>query len=138
MSELKTVSRKSFRIAFSGGPCAGKTSIKNSIIDLLSPNFVVSFLPEVGELTSKAGIDIYGYYHTPESTHNFLVRQTKIQIDLEDYFLSFVPHGPRDQIVISDRGSVDAWAWVSEDQKINSLKELNLSERQIRDDRYDW
>lgn len=129
--------RRVFKVALTGGPCAGRTSLRQILFERFCAKFLVIFVPEVGEISRDGGLPLESLIGSDEAVLNFLVNETRMQMSLEDYFVNSSNYAKKDVILVCDRGCADNWAWATKEQINRSLSELKLTETQVRDERYD-
>lgn len=108
--------KKIKRIVFTGGPCAGKTSI----IELICRKYPQIFVPvpEAASILYGGGVPRLkqkdAIIHTQRAIY-FLIKE------LEDMYEKLYPN----KIQLCDRGTLDGIAYWPEDEKIDFLKSLN-------------
>ncbi len=125
-----------FRIALTGGPCAGKTTALARIIERFSDlGYLVYALPETPTIFSNVSIN----FLTPDKQYFYNIEKAvlKYQIQMEDTFLELARTAPKPVIIIADRGTMDISAYMEPTIWQALLDELGLSEVKLRDARYD-
>jgi CYTH domain-containing protein/thymidylate kinase len=130
------MNNKITKIVLTGGPCAGKTTALSKIIERFSDlGYLVLALPESATLFSLAGVNFLTgdkkYFYTMEKS------LLSFQIRMEEHFEEIAAESGKPAIVICDRGLMDVSAYVQPETWQALLDELNLSEVQARDKRYD-
>jgi CYTH domain-containing protein/predicted ATPase len=130
------MSTKLTKIVLTGGPCAGKTTALSRIIEKFSDlGYLVLALPEAATLFNQAGIN----FLTGNKDYFYAIEKALLtfQTDMEDHFETLARASGKPVILICDRGIQDVSAYLSPDAWQALLDELNLSEVQVRDKRYD-
>lgn len=125
-----------FRIALTGGPCAGKTTALAQIISQFSDlGFLVYALPETPTIFGNASIN----FATPDKQYFYNIEKAvlKYQIMMEDTFLDLARSAPQPVLIISDRGTMDISSYMEPTAWQALLDELGLSNVKLRDARYD-
>lgn len=102
------------KIVLTGGPCAGKTTALDAIVENFTrTGFKVFTVPEVPTMFTKSGMD----YLT--SNHAFFYEGEKatlqIQIALEDAIMRMAETQTEPTIVVCDRGTLDISAYMDSD-----------------------
>lgn len=125
-----------FRVALTGGPCAGKTTALAQIISQFSDlGFLVYALPEVPTIFSNVSIN----FLTPDKQYFYNIEKAvlKYQLMMEDTFLELARNAPQPVLIVSDRGTMDISAYMEGTVWQALLDELGLSNIKLRDARYD-
>lgn len=125
-----------FRIALTGGPCAGKTTALAQIISQFSDRgFLVYALPETPTIFSNVSIN----FLTSDKQYFYNIEKAvlKYQIMMEDTFLELARNAPQPVLIVSDRGTMDISAYMEPTVWQALLDELGLSDVKLRDARYD-
>lgn len=125
-----------FRLALTGGPCAGKTTALARIIEKFSSlGYLVYALPETPTLFSNASIN----FLTADRQYFYNIEKAvlKYQIQMEDTFIELARSAERPVLIISDRGTMDISAYMEATIWQALLDELGLNEVKLRDARYD-
>lgn len=125
-----------FRIALTGGPCAGKTTALVKIIERFTDRgFLVYTLPETPTLYMNASVN----FLTEDKTYFYNIEKSilKFQIQMEDNFIELAKTVNKPVIIISDRGVMDISAYMDRDMWLAILDEMGLSEFMLRETRYD-
>ncbi|KAL4474453.1 hypothetical protein ABPG72_007852 [Tetrahymena utriculariae] len=136
---VKEKRRKIIKVCLTGGPCAGKTSGLAFLSEKLKDdNFDVYVVPEVATLISNGGgmINISGF--SDDDIIQFQKSLMSVQISLEENFQRLAEISQNQSIILCDRGLIDGKAFMSDAGWQNLLKEMKLSEHEIRDKRYDF
>lgn len=125
-----------FRVALTGGPCAGKTTALAQIISQFSDlGYLVYALPETPTIFSNISIN----FLTPDKQYFYNIEKAvlKYQLMMEDTFLELARSAPQPVLIISDRGTMDISAYMEPTIWQALLDELGLSDVKLRDARYD-
>jgi len=116
------------RIALTGGPCAGKSSALEHLIEqATAEGFDVLTAPEVATLYLNTG------YSFPSASSNTFKEQKfafqsnilKLQLQLERCYSDLAGSTGRPTIVVFDRGLRDCRAFMSEDEWPRALEQIN-------------
>ncbi|MDR2776354.1 MAG: AAA family ATPase [Tannerella sp.] len=124
------------KIVLTGGPCAGKTTALSKIIDRFSDmGYQVYALPESATLFYQAGVNL----RTGNSEYFYAAEKALLlfQMQMEERFEEMAVKAGKPAILICDRGLMDMSAYMSDDIWQALLDEMNMSEVQARDKRYD-
>jgi thymidylate kinase len=106
-----------YKIAITGGPCAGKsTSLKKIHDDLTEKGFRVFSVPEVPTMVVHAGGMILMSKFNIQERIKFQSLLIRFQIYAEDYFTRLAEMSKSPAIVLCDRGTVDPAAYVSKEE----------------------
>ena len=125
--------RKVIRIVITGGPCGGKTTSMKYLLDELNKeeyrkDYVVLVMPETATQLISGGIAPW----TCETPYSYQVLQMKLQLCKEEVYAVAAEEISRKEdksvIILYDRGWMDNKAYVSEQDFIRIMEELNLSE----------
>lgn len=123
-------------IALSGGPCGGKTTMQKVLSHhFTSKGFEVHLIHEVASMIVFSGIHFKQMpaHKIPELQRNILL----IQLALEKQFEALSQLSDKPVLLISDRGGMDALAYVDDLWKQRILHEEGLHPTELRDGRYD-
>ncbi len=125
-----------FRVALTGGPCAGKTTALAQIISQFSDlGFLVYALPETPTIFSNVSIN----FLTSDKQYFYNIEKAvlRYQLMMEDTFLELARNAPQPVLIVSDRGTMDISAYMESTVWQALLDELGLSDIKLRDARYD-
>lgn len=139
-SEVKNITGDVFRIVFSGGPCAGKTTAITKLVELLRErNFIVFVVPEAATLIGMSGGQLNLEKYTDDMKIKFQFFLMMIQMSLEDCLLGIArSHSPDKNIVmLCDRGTMDGLAYMGKKLWERMINEYDLNTQKLRDNRYD-
>lgn len=128
-----------YKICFTGGPCAGKTTALSSLISNVAQlGFRPFLVPEAATTLMKAGFLIDNAQFTEMEAIQFQSSLMRLQIFLEDITLEYAAATSNKPVVIfCDRGLMDGKAYVSEKVWQAILDEMGWNEIYLRDSRYD-
>jgi thymidylate kinase len=129
-----------YTIAFTGGPCAGKTTAISYCAERLKElGFPAICVPEAATLIFSSGGVLNMATYTPYQGIEFQKTLMKLQMSLEDIFTRIVTiNSNKDTcFVLCDRGLMDGKAYLSQEQWDVLLNEMGLYEQDIKDYRYD-
>lgn len=124
------------RVAITGGPCAGKTTALAEVSERLrSRGFNVYVVPEAATLLFAGGASFANI--TPAQVLTFQTALLRTQIALEDSFIAIARASTRPSFILSDRGTCDGRAYMSDQLWNHMLIENEWDMVQLRDARYD-
>ncbi|KAH3745993.1 AAA family ATPase [Pelomyxa schiedti] len=125
-----------FRVVLTGGPCGGKSTALQKLSSFLhSYGFDVYLVPEVATLLLSGGATFAGL-----NSQELIAFQTSIissMIALEDNFMRIAESRRRPAVIVCDRGTMDASAYMDPELWQLLLDENNWTNAQLRDRRYD-
>eukprot|EP00735_Rhodelphis_limneticus_P009854 TRINITY_DN2884_c0_g1::TRINITY_DN2884_c0_g1_i1::g.5185::m.5185 TRINITY_DN2884_c0_g1::TRINITY_DN2884_c0_g1_i1::g.5185 ORF type:complete len:456 (-),score=136.99,sp/Q7K556/TTD14_DROME/38.27/3e-89,AAA_28/PF13521.1/1.9e-25,AAA_17/PF13207.1/0.0014,NTPase_1/PF03266.10/0.024,NTPase_1/PF03266.10/7.9e+02,Thymidylate_kin/PF02223.12/0.022,ArgK/PF03308.11/0.053,AAA_18/PF13238.1/0.12,AAA_19/PF13245.1/0.33 TRINITY_DN2884_c0_g1_i1:270-1637(-) len=125
-----------YRIALTGGPCAGKTTALTRVTDrLTSLGFRVYKVPEAASMLMTGGATPFNL-----DGYQVLVFQTqllKIQMVLEDAYYEYAKASGQRSVIICDRGAMDGSAYMDKSEWQALLDENGWTTVNLRDKRYD-
>jgi len=124
------------RIALTGGPCAGKSTILKRIRDKFElKGYAVYLLPEAATLFSEAGAD----FLTKDANLSFVTEESKLQFQLqmEDSMMRIAENCGKPALLICDRGTMDTAAYMSSEVWQHIKDDIGMTEQQLRNERYD-
>ncbi|KNC99130.1 uncharacterized protein SPPG_05389 [Spizellomyces punctatus DAOM BR117] len=126
-------------ICLTGGPCGGKTSSLAILGDLFqSLGWKVFRVPETATTLLNGGVQFSEL--NDAQAYSFQKSLLQTMLTIENTYIELAKlNGERGQktVVICDRGAMDPSAYMSRTAWLQMLKELNLDEVAIRDNRYD-
>lgn len=106
-----------YKIAITGGPCAGKsTSLRRIQEDLTAKGFRVLSVPEIPTLVVQAGGMIMMSMFNIQERIKFQSLLIRFQMYAEDYFTRLAEMSKSPAIVLCDRGTADPSAYVSKEE----------------------
>lgn len=125
-----------YRIAITGGPCAGKTTALAEVSERLrSRGFGVYVVPEAATLMFTGGASFVGMDAT--QVLNFQTQLLKTQMALEDAFTNVAKASCKESFVLCDRGACDGKAYMEEALWRQMLHENGWDTIELRDGRYE-
>ena len=127
-----------YRVALTGGPCAGKTTGLATITDKLTTlGFKVLIVPEAATMAMKGGAMIMTHKMTRQDQVKFQIEIMKMQMCLEDIFLETALETDQPSVILCDRGVMDGQAYTSNELWQALLDETQWNTIQLRDKRYE-
>ena len=119
------------KIVITGGPSAGKTTgmswIQNAFAN---KGYAVLFVAETATELKNGGVSP----QTCKSNADYQKCQMRLQLEKEKVFRMAAESMPQDKVlIVCDRGALDNKAYMSEPEFDSLLKELGLSELELRD-----
>lgn len=128
-----------YKICFSGGPCAGKTTALTVLTSTCEQlGFRAFIVPESATTLMKAGFLINNTQFSEMQEIQFQSCLMRLQIFLEDLVLEYAAAtSDRPVVVFCDRGLMDGKAYVSQKVWQAILDEMGWNEVYLRDSRYD-
>jgi len=116
-----------FRVALTGGPCAGKTKVLDDFTEALtSAGFDVYMQPEAATLLLNGGFHV-----NPDDRRCMYYFERAIifcQLTMERSFVAFAKRTGRPSILICDRGLMDPRAYLTQEEWDKLLLEEDWSE----------
>lgn len=116
-----------YKIALTGGPCAGKTTALRAIwLFLKKKGYKVVIVPETATELINGGI-------TPASVGqiNFQKNLLELQLKKEQIFTESAKLLGENVVIVFDRGCLDGKAYLTDDEYTDILYELNLNEEDL-------
>ncbi len=116
-----------FKIALTGGPCAGKTTALREIwLFLRKKGFNVVIVPETATELINGGI-------TPSDIGqiNFQKNLLELQLKKEQIFLKSAEKLGKNVVIVYDRGCLDGKAYLKDEEYAQILDELRLNEEDL-------
>jgi thymidylate kinase len=128
-----------YKVCFSGGPCAGKTTALTVITSTCEQlGFRTFIVPESATILMKAGFLINNTQFSEMQEIQFQSCLMRLQIFLEDLVLEYAAAtSDKPVVVFCDRGLMDGKAYVSQKVWQAILDEMGWNEVYLRDSRYD-
>ncbi len=124
------------RIALTGGPCAGKSTILKRIRQKFEDKgYAVYLLPEAATLFIEAGAD----FLTKDAHLSYITEESKLQFQLqmEDSMMRIAQNCGKPALLICDRGTMDTAAYMSSEVWQHIKEDIGMNEQQLRNERYD-
>jgi thymidylate kinase len=128
-----------FRIVFTGGPCAGKTTAITKVAEQLrEKGYTVFTVPEAATMIFQSGGQLNFDKFNDEMIKKFQYYLLMLQMTIEDALQGIACNsGGRNIVLLCDRGTMDGRAYMSKKNWEELLSENDLSMHKIRDARYD-
>ena len=102
-----------YKVAITGGPCAGKSTSMEKIKNVFSAKgFRVLCVPEVPTMVVVAGGMILMSQFNSQERVRFQALLIRFQMYAEDYFTKLAEMSNQPAIVLCDRGTVDPAAYI--------------------------
>lgn len=119
------------KIVLTGGPCAGKTTALDTVIENFTrTGYKVFTVPEVPTMFTKAGMD----YLT--QNRRFFIEGEKatleIQMALEEKFMRIAATQDKPTLVVCDRGTMDISAYMTPEQWSELTQSVGVTTDQLR------
>jgi len=133
--------RRVYKLVLTGGPCGGKTTGQSKLATFFeSIGWKVFRVPETATVLMSGGI-AFGELNQ-EQVLDFQYNLIKTMLTLEDTYFSMAEKwnssgGQQNCLVICDRGTMDASAFISPEEWNALLERLELDEERICEGRYD-
>lgn len=124
------------RIALTGGPCAGKSTILKRIREKFeTKGYAVYLLPEAATLFIEAGAD----FLTKDAHLSYITEESKLQFQLqmEDSMMHIAENCGKPALLICDRGTMDTAAYMPKEVWQHIKEDIGMNEQQLRNERYD-
>lgn len=123
---------KHMKIAITGGPCAGKTTAMQKIVqEFTEKGYKVYVVSEAATELINGGIRPFG--NDAISMYEFQRCIIDTQLSKERIFERIANSLEQDTIILCDRGIFDNKAYVSDEEFRMLLKERNLNEMEVSD-----
>jgi len=124
------------KIVLTGGPCGGKTSALNEIIENFTAlGYQVFAVPEIATIFLNAGVNFLTsdkqYFYNAEKA------LLKFQIEMENTFVELSKTGDKPALIVCDRGAIDIAAYFDDETWASLISELSFTKEQLSNDRYD-
>ena len=127
---------KIWRLVLTGGPCAGKTTALSRLSTFFENiGWKVYRVPESANILLSGGVNFSEL--SPEQTEKFQENLLKTILQIENTYFDLAEESKRNCLVICDRGTMDASAYISPEKWNKILARNSLDEVEIRDNRYD-
>ena len=124
------------RIVLTGGPCAGKTSVLNHIVEQCAKKDIKVFcVPEVASILIGGGADLGAL--DMKGLLEFERNLISTQLLLEDTYFDLAKRWPGPAVVICDRGTMDVSAYLPPHVWQVLLDGNGWTDVALRDQRYD-
>lgn len=121
---------KCLKVALTGGPCGGKTTSIDTIVDEFNEKgYRVIVVPEAATILINMGIKPFGDNKIDNVEFQRMV--IDLQLKLESYAEDLAKKSSKPTIILCDRGIMDDKAYVTKEQFIELLKERNLTQFEV-------
>jgi predicted ATPase len=135
MMEAEQKKRKIWKLVLTGGPCGGKTTGQARLSTFFENlGWKVYRVPETATVLLGGGVNFADLPEYAQSEFQENLLRTMIQI--ENSFFALAEASERNCLVICDRGTMDASAFVSKQEWDEILQRNMCDEVDIRDNRY--
>jgi len=135
MMEVEQNKRKIWKLVLTGGPCGGKTTGQARLSTFFENlGWKVYRVPESANLLLGGGVNFGDL--KPNAAMEFQENLLRTMIQIENTFFALAEASERNCLVICDRGSMDASAFVSRQEWEEILARNQCDEVDIRDNRY--
>lgn len=127
--------RRVYKVVLTGGPCGGKTTGQAKLATFFENlGWKVFRVPETATVLMSGGIS-FGELNE-EQIMDFQEHLVKVMMALEDTYFSMAEKFDQNVLIIADRGTMDASAFIDKDNWEKILNRLSLEEIEISDNRY--
>lgn len=135
MMEAEQKKRKIWKLVLTGGPCGGKTTGQARLSTFFENlGWKVYRVPETATVLLGGGVN---FADLPEYAQiEFQENLLRTMIQIENSFFALAEASERNCLVICDRGTMDASAFVSKAEWEDILQKNMCDEVDIRDNRY--
>jgi len=124
-----------YKLVLTGGPCSGKTTGQARLSTFFENlGWKVFRVPETASVLFSGGIRFSEM--TREEADNFQENLLKTMISIENVFFDLAKTCKKNCLVICDRGTMDAAAYMEKNAFNNILKRNRLDNVELRDNRY--
>ena len=124
------------RIALTGGPCAGKSTVLKRIRQKYEEKgYAVYLLPEAATLFIEAGAD----FLTKDAELSYVTEKSKLefQLQMEKSMTQIAESCGKPALLICDRGTMDTAAYMPAEVWQRIKEDIGLTEKELRDEHYD-
>jgi len=135
MMEEEQKKRKIWKLVLTGGPCGGKTTGQTRLATFFENlGWKVYRVPETATILLGGGVN---FADLPQwAAVEFQENLLRTMLQIENSFFALAEASDRNCLVICDRGSMDASAFVTREQWEEILLKNGCDEVDIRDNRY--
>ena len=136
--ENKREKRQIYKICFTGGPCAGKTTSMTYIQQrVLEMDMNVCIVPEAATYLMTSGAIINMTSWGDSEVVDFQINLMMLQMALEGAFVDLCKMMPKSSLIMCDRGLMDGKAYMKEELWQIMLAEIGWNDVWLRDSGYD-
>ncbi|CAG7723424.1 unnamed protein product [Allacma fusca] len=134
-SNRTKIGKKVYKVVLTGGPCGGKTTCQTRLCTFFENlGWKVLRVPETATVLLGGGIKFSEL--TEEQGVDFQEELLRTMMQIESVFFDVAEKLNRDVLVICDRGTMDASAFISSEQWERILQKNGWNEIELRDTRY--
>ncbi|ODN05751.1 hypothetical protein Ocin01_00933 [Orchesella cincta] len=127
--------KKIYKVVLTGGPCGGKTTGQARLCSFFEKlGWKVLRVPETATILLGGGIKFPEL--NEEQGVRFQEELLRTMIQIENTFFSVAEALNRDVLIVCDRGTMDASAFISTEQWEDILQRNNWNDVELRDSRY--
>lgn len=128
--------KRVYKVALTGGPCAGKTTVQAMMSTFFENlGWKVYRVPEAATVLLGGGVKFAELGE--QEVYNFQENLIRTMLQLEQTFFDLAATCKKDALVICDRGAMDPSSYMSAEQWDKVLKNNNWNNVSLRDARYD-
>ncbi|PFX25628.1 TRPL translocation defect protein 14-like [Stylophora pistillata] len=128
--------RRVYKVALTGGPCAGKTTVQAMMSTFFENlGWKVYRVPEAATILLGGGVKFPDL--SEQEVYNFQENLMRTLLQLEQTFFDLASTSKKDTIVICDRGAMDPSSYMSSEQWDKLLENNGWNNVSLRDARYD-
>jgi len=134
--DAQSKTRKIWKLVLTGGPCGGKTTGQARLCTFFENlGWKVYRVPEMATILLPGGVNFAEL--SAEAAEKFQENLLMSMMQVENTFFDLAEAcTDRNVLVICDRGTMDASAFITRDQWNNIIARSGLDEVEIRDNRY--
>ncbi len=124
------------KIALTGGPCAGKSTVLKRIRQKYEEKgYAVYLLPESATLFIEAGAD----FLTKDAALSYVTEKSKLefQLQMEKSMTQIAEACGKPALLICDRGTMDTAAYMPAEVWQRIKEDIGQTEKELRDEHYD-
>ena len=127
--------KRVYKVVLTGGPCGGKTTGQSRMCTFFEGlGWKVFRVAETASILLSGGVEWSNL--APQDAFKFQENLLKTMIQVENTFFALAECCDRDCLVICDRGTMDASAFISKDDWQKLLKDNGWNSVDMRDTRY--
>jgi len=127
--------RRVYKVVLTGGPCGGKTTGQAKLATFFENlGWKVFRVPETATVLMSGGIS-FGEL-SEEQIMDFQEHLVETMMAIEETYFSMAEKCQQNCLIIADRGTMDASAFIDKENWEKILNKLNLEEIEISDNRY--
>lgn len=135
MELATTRTRRCYKVVLTGGPCGGKTTGQSRLCTFFENlGWKVFRVPETASTLLSGGVKFADL--SPDDAKLFQENLLKTMIQMENTFFALGERFNRDCIIICDRGTMDASAFITKGEWESLMKNNGWNPVELRDTRY--